>query len=272
MDRQRTKEVTSESTTDTALAELYAQVQAMPESAQKKRLISKLNDANGYGTPKVLKPLSSKHNVHVAETFENIKSWITPRSHRKNVSTVNKGGSNKKSTKKEKPIGRSGSYSLKHQKNSGNMALNEHAAPHSFRRCVSVQQEESGNRIQMTHLAAPLPANVVRPNQEAKFTTTAVIQIETPGSVKRTGGNDLDDVCLPPPLSTVSVRSIQRRAPPPVPQRVSSLKPKCDTPKSPFCDSSSGKEHVINGVDPTSGVSSTPLPSGLLYFIINSYK
>ena len=60
VDRQRTKEVTSESTTDTALAELYAQVQAMPESAQKRRLITKLNDANGCGTPKIKKTFISK--------------------------------------------------------------------------------------------------------------------------------------------------------------------------------------------------------------------
>jgi hypothetical protein len=51
VDRQKTKEASMVSTTETALAELYAQVQAMPESAQKKRLISKLNEANGCGTP-----------------------------------------------------------------------------------------------------------------------------------------------------------------------------------------------------------------------------
>ena len=78
VDRQRTKEVTSESTTDTALAELYAQVQAMPESAQKKRLITRLNAANGYGTPKVKKPFVSKqHHSNLSETLENFKSWGT---------------------------------------------------------------------------------------------------------------------------------------------------------------------------------------------------
>ena len=39
------------SATAKALAELYAQVQSMPESAQKKKLITKLNEANGHGTP-----------------------------------------------------------------------------------------------------------------------------------------------------------------------------------------------------------------------------
>lgn len=37
--------------TDQALAELYAQVQAMPETPQKKKLIKKLNQQNGFGTP-----------------------------------------------------------------------------------------------------------------------------------------------------------------------------------------------------------------------------
>ena len=42
VDRQKTKEASLVSTTETALAELYAQVQAMPESVQKKRLINKV--------------------------------------------------------------------------------------------------------------------------------------------------------------------------------------------------------------------------------------
>ena len=39
--------------TDQALAQLYAHVQSMPESAHKRRLVSKLNEANGRGTPEV---------------------------------------------------------------------------------------------------------------------------------------------------------------------------------------------------------------------------
>ena len=39
--------------TDQALAQLYAHVQSMPESAHKRRLVSKLNEANGKGTPEV---------------------------------------------------------------------------------------------------------------------------------------------------------------------------------------------------------------------------
>lgn len=40
-----------ETTTDQALAELYAQVQAMPETPQKRKLIKQFNRQNGLGTP-----------------------------------------------------------------------------------------------------------------------------------------------------------------------------------------------------------------------------
>ena len=153
MDRQRTKEVTSESTTDTALAELYAQVQAMPESAQKRRLITKLNDANGCGTPKIKKPFISKtHHSNVAETLENFKSWITPRQ-KKTASVVNTAGSLSKGTKKEKAIGRSGSYSLRQRKHSDINTLDEQTAPRSFKRCISEPQDgHSSNINQVPHL------------------------------------------------------------------------------------------------------------------------
>ena len=38
---------------DQALAALYAHVQGMPASAQKRKLVTKLNQANGKGTPEV---------------------------------------------------------------------------------------------------------------------------------------------------------------------------------------------------------------------------
>jgi len=49
-----------ETTTDQALAELYAQVQAMPETPHKKKLIKKFNRQNGLGTPMHGKSSSSK--------------------------------------------------------------------------------------------------------------------------------------------------------------------------------------------------------------------
>ena len=272
VDRQRTKEVTSESTTDTALAELYAQVQAMPESAQKKRLITKLNHANGYGTPKILKPFSSKsHHANVTETLENFKSWITPRNHRKTSSTINTAGSLQKGTKKEKPIGRSGSYSLKKKKHSEMITLEEQAAPHSFRRCISEQQEgSSSNSNQAQYIATPLPdtfhskqemvSSSVEPEGVEKGTTCTVDKEE----------EQVDTVHLPPP-STFSVKSVQKRAPPPIPPRVSSLKPRRETPRSPCCDNSANV-HMINGITDTPNVSSTPLPPGLFKFIVKDTR
>jgi len=51
VDREASK--SQSNATDEALAALYAHVQSMPESAQKRRLVEKLNSANGTGTPDV---------------------------------------------------------------------------------------------------------------------------------------------------------------------------------------------------------------------------
>jgi len=51
VDREASK--SSSNATDQALAALYAHVQSMPESAQKRKLVTKLNTANGKGTPDV---------------------------------------------------------------------------------------------------------------------------------------------------------------------------------------------------------------------------
>lgn len=48
-----------ETITDQALAELYAQVQAMPETPQKKKLIKQFNRQNGFGNPMHATPKSS---------------------------------------------------------------------------------------------------------------------------------------------------------------------------------------------------------------------
>ena len=75
VDQKLTKAAAKVSTTETALAELYAQVQAMPESAQKKRLINKLNDANGCGTPLV----SGRKHVKTDASVK-LKNLLTPKS------------------------------------------------------------------------------------------------------------------------------------------------------------------------------------------------
>ena len=113
--------------TEGHLAELYAQVQGMPESAQKRRLISKLNDANGHGTP----GLFSRGGGHVSKTKasgagEGLKSLLTPK---------RKGGGGKKSS------ATSGSYSFK-QPNSSKPLL------HSFKRQNSEQTPQQYKKKQ----------------------------------------------------------------------------------------------------------------------------
>merc|ERR1719450_138664 len=53
VDREASMKAQAGNQTDQALAQLYAHVQSMPESAHKRRLVAKLNDANGRGTPDV---------------------------------------------------------------------------------------------------------------------------------------------------------------------------------------------------------------------------
>ena len=245
------------------MAELYAQVQAMPESAQKKRLITKLNDANGYGTPKIRKPFISKtpHN-NVAETLENFKSWITPRQKR-TASTVSTGSALQKGTKKEKPIGRSGSYSLRQKKHSEMITLDEQTAPHSFKRCISEPQDGSNINPNKIHPKEMLPAYSLRSHKDI-----ITIQSETQENTQDTylagskkGETEPNTFNLPPP-KLVPTDSVQKRAPPPIPLRVSSLKPKIDTPQSPNCALSTNYATNI-GIVVTPCVSSTPLPTGI---------
>lgn len=49
VDRHRTRAENESNPTDTALAQLYAHIQALPDSNQKRRLIKHFNRQNGYG-------------------------------------------------------------------------------------------------------------------------------------------------------------------------------------------------------------------------------
>ncbi|XP_075975556.1 rho GTPase activating protein at 54D [Anticarsia gemmatalis] len=51
VDRHRTRAENETNPTDTALAQLYAHIQALPDSQHKRRLIKHFNRQNGYGTP-----------------------------------------------------------------------------------------------------------------------------------------------------------------------------------------------------------------------------
>nr|XP_021193336.2 rho GTPase-activating protein 19 isoform X2 [Helicoverpa armigera] len=51
VDRPRTRAENAHNPTDAALAQLYAHIQALPDSQHKRRLIKHFNRQNGYGTP-----------------------------------------------------------------------------------------------------------------------------------------------------------------------------------------------------------------------------
>ena len=53
-------EAAAQTDTQVALAQLYAHVNAMPESAKKKKLLKQFNKANGTGTPCVNRHKRSK--------------------------------------------------------------------------------------------------------------------------------------------------------------------------------------------------------------------
>ena len=93
VDRQKTKEASLVSTTETALAELYAQVQSMPESAQKKRLINKLNEANGCGTPSV-RGSTQKSRRRANDASSRLKNLLTPKSKTSALKSQKKEGKN----------------------------------------------------------------------------------------------------------------------------------------------------------------------------------
>lgn len=51
VDREKTAEAHISNTTDTALAQLYAYIQTLPESSKKRKLIKQFNKENGQGNP-----------------------------------------------------------------------------------------------------------------------------------------------------------------------------------------------------------------------------
>lgn len=51
VDREKTAEAHNSNPTDTALAQLYAYIQTLPESSKKRKLVKQFNKQNGQGTP-----------------------------------------------------------------------------------------------------------------------------------------------------------------------------------------------------------------------------
>ncbi|KAL1461566.1 hypothetical protein WDU94_013450 [Cyamophila willieti] len=54
VDREKTAQENTENATEAALAQLYAYIQALPESSKKRRLVKQFNKENGHGTPAVV--------------------------------------------------------------------------------------------------------------------------------------------------------------------------------------------------------------------------
>lgn len=62
VDREKTAEAHVTNSTDTALAQLYAHIQSLPESSKKKKLIKQFNRENGHGTPLQVLMLREKNS------------------------------------------------------------------------------------------------------------------------------------------------------------------------------------------------------------------
>lgn len=60
VDRKLTAKANSTQDTQAALAQLYAHIQTMPESAKKRRLVKQFNKENGQGTPRHVKNCKTK--------------------------------------------------------------------------------------------------------------------------------------------------------------------------------------------------------------------
>ncbi|XP_015127105.1 uncharacterized protein LOC107048452 [Diachasma alloeum] len=60
VDHKLTAKANSTEDTQAALAQLYAHIQAMPESAKKRRLVKQFNKENGQGTPRHVKQVRTK--------------------------------------------------------------------------------------------------------------------------------------------------------------------------------------------------------------------
>lgn len=70
VDHQLTAQATASQDTQAALAQLYAYIQSMPESAKKRKLVKQFNKENGQGTPRHVK------NVRTKSLGDSIKKHI----------------------------------------------------------------------------------------------------------------------------------------------------------------------------------------------------
>ncbi len=223
VDREKTNQAAAESSTDSELAALYAHVQSWPESERKRKLIAKLNDANGQGTPQVTGSTRKKKRDGGGGR---LRGLLTPK-RGGGSSKVTAGTTSSTSTQKDAPdqakIGRRhASYSLQQQ---GHFATPSQVL-HSFRRQKSESASSSDDHQQKSEpidqkLLSPQssPAILVSPSAiEAITSKTATLQKE----------EDLDgSYIVAEKLKETETSEAQKKKkslpPPPVPERISSL-------------------------------------------------
>lgn len=71
VDREKTAQENRINPTETALAQLYAYIQSLPESSKKRKLIKQFNKENGYGTP--LRAVNGKKRTKALNLGDSIK-------------------------------------------------------------------------------------------------------------------------------------------------------------------------------------------------------
>ncbi|KAK7021964.1 Rho GTPase-activating protein 19 [Halocaridina rubra] len=76
IDRELTAQANDKDVTEVALAELYAYVQSLPDSAKKRRLIKKFNHASGCGTPQLNQSISRKPEPQGKRLGDSIKKHL----------------------------------------------------------------------------------------------------------------------------------------------------------------------------------------------------
>ncbi|KAL0269321.1 UNVERIFIED_CONTAM: hypothetical protein PYX00_007101 [Menopon gallinae] len=74
VDRERTAQENGANPTETALAQLYAYIQSLPESSKKRKLIKQFNKENGHGTP--LRAMGGKKRTRSRSLGDSIKKHL----------------------------------------------------------------------------------------------------------------------------------------------------------------------------------------------------
>jgi len=174
VDRAASLRATHGDETDQALAQLYAHVQGMPESAHKRRLVSKLNDANGKGTPDVATSGSvrttGKGTRQRRRSGDGIINLLTPRRKRPATGSYSvQGATDSKERREIQP-----SHSFKRQN-----SLHAPTAPAQASRTLSPSSHSSPAVLSPYRERLPSP-NIITPSSQASE-VAQVDEVDTPG-------------------------------------------------------------------------------------------